>query len=79
MARKVFWCSGSGKKSVLAWWEWLEKCFGVAGVARKVFWRGGSGKKSVLVGGSSKKKCVGVAEVTIWVTMSQNIQYRTRI
>ena len=31
-ARKVFWRGGSGKKSVLAWQERQEKCFGVAGV-----------------------------------------------
>ena len=44
MARKVFWCGGSGKKifgmagvasgkkSVLAWRECQEKCFGIAGL-----------------------------------------------
>ena len=36
VGRKVFWHGGSGKKSVLVWREWQDKCFGVAGVAKKV-------------------------------------------
>ena len=32
----MFWRSGNGKLSVLAYREWQEKFFGVAGIARKV-------------------------------------------
>ena len=38
MARKVFWRSGNGYKSVMALREWQVKFFGIAGVTRKVFW-----------------------------------------
>ena len=69
MTRKVFWCSGNGKKSVLASREWQEKCFGIAGIvrrvfgvagmARKVFWRSENGKKSVLVHLEWQENCFG--------------------
>ena len=38
MARKVFWRSRNGYKSVMMYREWQVKCFRISGVARKVFW-----------------------------------------
>lgn len=35
MDRKVFWRGGNGQKSVLAWEESQEKCYGMAGMDRK--------------------------------------------
>ena len=69
IAREVVWRCIGEEKSVLAFQECREKCFGVGEMARKMF---------VLVlrewdCGDGKNKCYGVAGVTIWPPLSAAI------
>ena len=38
VAKNVFWCGGTGKKSVLAWREWQKKCLVELYAVEKTCW-----------------------------------------